>query len=315
LGFHSTQLTQLTMALNLQNILKGSFWITLINFLGRSLPPKQGHWLADRVAKILASRRELAMVQAVRANQWVVRGESLDKAAMDQAVLETLKNSALSFYNLYHYLEQPEVVRNQIIMDSVTELLMQRKKFESRGLVVAGLHLSNFDLILQWMCTHGFDPMVLTIPDPHGAHQKEYERRKAAGMNLVPASISAFRQALKHLQQGGIVLTGIDRPIPDANDHPMFFGRPSALPLHYIYLASKAKAPVVVMAVNLSSERKYQILTSELIEMDDHDGDENGDILNAEKVLRIAEELIRKSPGQWGMSLPVWPETLELVPN
>ena len=66
MGFHSTQLTQLTMAVNLQNILKGSFWITLINFLGRSLPPKQGHWLADRVAKILASQRELAMVKAVR---------------------------------------------------------------------------------------------------------------------------------------------------------------------------------------------------------------------------------------------------------
>jgi len=37
-------------------------------------------------------------------------------------------------------------------------------------------------------------------------------------------------------------------------------------------------------------------------------------ILNAERVLSIAEAAIRRAPQQWAMFYPVWPEMLDKMP-
>jgi KDO2-lipid IV(A) lauroyltransferase len=273
-----------------------------------------GHSLADFVAARIASHQDSRMIRAVRANQWVVRGESLEKEALDRAVCETLRHSARSIFDLYHYIQNAQATRRLIILDSTTQQLAQRPEFDRRGLVIVGLHLSNFDLVLQWLCRQGLRPLVLTIPDPQGGRRTEYERRRKMGMNLVPASVGAIRQAIRHLQQGGIVLTGIDRPITEPKTCPRFFGRPAALPMHHILLATKAQVAVIVMVTNLQPDGKYHVLTSEPIEMDSHPDREVEALQNAEKVLRVAERFIRQAPQQWSVSLPVWPETLDLAP-
>lgn len=96
---------------------------------------------------------------------------------------------------------------------------------------------------------------------------------------------------------------------------PRFFGRPAMLPTHHIFLAAKARVPVMLISTHLRPDGKYQIFTSDRIELD-HDPDrEKGMKLNAEKVLQVAEGFVRRAPQQWSMSLPVWPEALDLVPG
>jgi lauroyl/myristoyl acyltransferase len=163
---------------------------------------------------------------------------------------------------------------------------------------------------LQWMCKQGMQPLVLTIPDPQGGRRVEFEKRRQTGMNLVPASIGALRSAISHLKRGGIVLTGIDRPVPDPKDCPRFFGRPAALPIHHAFLAAKAGVPVQIVVTQLQADRKYHVLCSEPIEL------EGGTALqNAEKVLSIAEDFIRQAPAQWSVPLAVWPEAVGLAPQ
>ena len=110
-------------------------------------------------------------------------------------------------------------------------------------------------------------------------------------------------------------MTGIDRPIPAPRVRPRFFGRPAALPMHHISLAVKARVPVMIIAPILQPDGKYHVLTSDLIEMDPHPDRATEEIRNAEKVLAIAERFIRQAPHQWSISLPVWPEALDLVPQ
>lgn len=302
------------MGINLQRISDSPFVINLLSTLGRMLPMRVGHSLADFVAGRIASHHDSHMIRAVRANQWVVRGEFSEKEVLDRAVRETLRNSARSIFDLYHYIQNEQATRRLINMDPTIQRLIQRQEFEPRGLVIAGLHLGNFDLILQWLCWLGLRPLVLTIPDPQGGRRTEYDRRKKAGMNLVPASVGAIRLALRHLQQGGVVMTGIDRPIPDPKAFPRFFGRPAALPMHHVFLAAKAQVPVMVMITILQADGKNLVKTSEPIEMDSHPDREVEALENAEKVLGVAEGFIRQTPQQWSISLPVWPETLEMVP-
>lgn len=303
------------MTIDLQQVINSSLSLRLISSLAHRLPPRVGYQIAYALAEQIARRRESRLVQAVRANQWVANGETLQGSALDEAVRRTLRYSAHSLFDLYHYNDDFEATRQLLVFDSSFENIARRPEFAQRGLVVAGLHLSSFDLIMQWVCRNGLKPLVLTIPNPQGARQVEYELRKRMGMNLIPASVAALRQALRHLQRGGMVLTGIDRPIENPEICPRFFGRPAALPVHHIFLAVKARVPIVITAPYLQPDGKYHIFASDPIEMDacPHAAEET--LHNAEKVLKVAEDFVRRSPQQWSVPLPVWPQSLELVPK
>jgi lauroyl/myristoyl acyltransferase len=279
------------------------------------LPPRLGYPLAGFIADRVAERRHTGIVRAVRANQWVCRGESLEGEALDQAVRETFRQSARSIFGLYRGLQHPQAAQESILWDpEPTRLLINRPEFDDRGLVIASLHLGNFDLMLHMLSIRGIKPWVLTLPNPRGARRVEFESRKRAGAMLLPGSVIAIRQALRHLQRGGMVATGIDRPISHPGIRPRFFGRPAALPLHYTFLALKAKVPIMVLATIRQPDGTHRIHSSGLLEMEPHADRGTEMRRNAERVLRIAEEYIRKAPSQWSVSLPVWPEVLENVP-
>jgi phosphatidylinositol dimannoside acyltransferase len=290
------------MGIDLQQVINSPQSLRLVSSLAQRLPPRLGHRLASDLADQIVRRRDSQIVRAVRANQWVVNGEKLEGDAMDRVVRATLRNTAHSLFDLYHYSHDMEATRQRIVFDS---------SFQK----IAGLHLSNFDLVLQFLCWDGMQGLVLTLPEPKGGRRLEYEIRKRIGMNLLPASVGSFRQALKHLQQGGLVLTGIDRPIENPAVYPRFFGRPAALPIHHIFLASKARVPVVITATYLWQDGKYHILASDPIDMDPYPNLDEALLRNAEKVLAVAEESIRRAPQQWTVPLPVWPQVMNLMPK
>lgn len=301
------------MNIDLQQVINSSLSLRLVSFLARSLPPWLGYRLANGLADQLARQGNSRLIRAIRANQGIANGEDLQADALDEIVRETLRYSAHSLFDLYHYSHDFEATRQLIVFDSSFDVIARRSEFEERGLMIAGLHLSNFDLVLQWFSKAGLKPLVITIPNPQGGRYIEYEVRKRAGMNLLPASIRALRQAIKHLQRGGMVLTGIDRPIDKPDVCPRFFGRLAAVPVHHIFLAIKARVPVVVTATYLQPDGKYHVFASEPIEMDTCPGADETLIRNAEKVLVVAEEFIRRSPRQWSVPLPVWPESMDMI--
>jgi KDO2-lipid IV(A) lauroyltransferase len=303
------------MTIGLQQVLNSSLSIRIVSALAQSLPPRLGYRIAYGLADQIARRRNVPVVQAVRANQWVLSGETLQGAALDQVLRETLRNSAHSLFDLYHYSHQFEATRERIVFESSFQQVAERPEFDGRGLMIAGLHLSNFDLVLQWLCQAGLKPLVLTLPDPKGGRRVEYEIRKRVGMNLLPASVGALRQALKHLQRGGMVLTGIDRPVANPEVCPRFFGCPAALPIHHIFLAMKARVPVLLAVTYLWPDGKYHVLASDPMEMDSRPNADEAILQNAEKLLAVAETFIRRAPQQWSVPLPVWPQILDRVPD
>jgi KDO2-lipid IV(A) lauroyltransferase len=298
------------MSIDLQQLINSPLAVRLLSILAREIPPRMGYPLCDFVASWMAGRNNSKFMQTVRSNQWVARGANLDREALDQAVHDTLRNNARDVYNLYHYLPKPDMLEKMIHFHPQACEILQRPEFAERGLVILGLHLSNFDLILRSIFQQGFKAIVLTLPDPQGGRRVEYEMRKQIGMNLVPASVSAFRGAVKHLENGGMLVTGLDRPIPQPRQQPIFFGRPSSLPIYYAYLASKARVPIVVMAAIQQQDGKYHVFRSEIIEMEAGPDPEKETLRNAERVLKQAETFIRRAPQQWNVSLPVWPELL-----
>ena len=303
------------MAFDFRQVVNSSLSLRLVSLLAQLFSPRLGYQIAYGLAEQIARRSNSDLVQAIRANQWVVNGEVLKGDALDRLVHKTLRNAARSLFDLYHYSHDFEATRRLIVFDASFDVIAQRPEFAERGLLIAGLHLSSFDLVLQWLSRDGLRPLVLTIPEPTGGRRMEYEIRKRTGMNLVPASVGALRQAVKYLQQGGMVLTGIDRPIEKPEVSPRFFGRPAALPTHHIFLAIKAHVPIVITVAYLQEDGKYHVFTSDLIEMDSCPNPKEAFLQNAEKVLAIAERFILRAPQQWSVPLPVWPQIVSQVPK
>jgi KDO2-lipid IV(A) lauroyltransferase len=209
--------------IGLQQIINSSLSLRLVSVLAQRLSPRLGYSFAHFVGDQIARQRNSRLVRAVRANQWVIRGENLDGEALDRVVRETFHNWARSIFDLYHYVDDPDATKQLIVVEPSFQKFVQRPEFDARGLVLIGLHLSNFDLILQWLSRQGMRPLALTLPDPQGGRRMEYEMRRRTGLNLVPGSVGALRKAIKYLQQGGMVLTGIDRPTPDPDLCPSCF--------------------------------------------------------------------------------------------
>lgn len=280
-----------------------------LSVLSRILPPRLAYPICDMVADQIAGRRDTELTRAVRCNQWMARGANLGKDALQRAVRETLRNNARDMYQLYHDLPRPDAMQKKICISSDACEVLERSEFADRGLIVLGLHLSNFDFVLRSIFHQGFRAMVLTIPDPQGGRGVEFEMRKRMGMKIIPASVGALRSAIHHLQNGGTLVTGLDRPIPHPKHQPHFFGQPASLPIHYVSLASKANVSMVVMAVIQQDDGTYHVFRSEFIECDP----KRGDVQNAERVLQQAEHFIQLAPQQWTVPLPVWPQFIDEI--
>lgn len=297
-----------------RNAINSPLGLSIALLIGRITPNCVGHRLVNYAADRISARKDWKMVQAARLNQWVARGESLDQAALDEAVRDNFRCTARSIFDLYHNINNPNIFRQIVDVHPTAEQLLNRPEFSERGLVVAGIHMSNFDFIGQAAGIVGVKAMFLALPDTHPGYRKQLEMRKEKGMNIVPTSMGTIKKAVKYLREGGMVMTGIDRPDESFPYRPLFFGRPAPLPIHHIFMALKAQVPILVGSVIGRPDGKYHFLFSDPIEMQLNPDKHQEIVQNAESVLRIVENFIRQDPSQWSMTFPVWPDAMPQVP-
>jgi len=284
--------------------------------ISQVLPPALGillsRWIADRVAV----NRRLPLIRAFRSNRWVISGGRLAGADLDQAARATMRHLARSYFTLFHYIDNPPALQNLVNFSPALEELIARSHEKKRGVVVAGLHLSNFDLALQASAWRGLRGVTITLPEDtenRAAVEWQNRFRRRTGIQVLTASMPNMREAIRRLQAGELVLTGMDRPVRSAKYYPLFFGRPAHVPIHHIHLALAARVPVLVFTSLQRSDGIYQILSSPEIELKSNRDRRVELVSNAERVLEVAESFIRQAPEQWCVTLPAWPETLEEI--
>ena len=298
------------MADNARNLINSPYGLNLAYAIGRYMPVSVGQRTAKLVADFISARKSWKMVRATRCNQWVVHGKRTTGNELDLAVRQNFRTIADSIYDLYHNLDAPSAFLRMIEPHPVAIQLVQRPEFAERGLVVAGVHMSNFDLIFQMGGLAGIQAIALTMPELSAGYRKQLEMRVKKGMHILQASVGNIKHAIEHLKAGGMVITGIDRADESYIYRPKFFGYPAAVPIHHVFLALKARVPVLVGATIKQADGKYHFLFTEPIEMQPNPDRRTEILLNAEKVLHVAEEFILKDPSQWSMTFPVWPDLM-----
>jgi lauroyl/myristoyl acyltransferase len=302
------------MKFDLRSFSSSRLGIAIALAIGRFVPPRIGYPLTETIARWLVSKKQSNMVQAVRANQWMVSQGGMTADQLDEIVYKTFRHQARCLYMYYRQLYDPKTSEGLVeITPKFAEVIKQTRDNINPTMLV-GLHMSNFDLLAYAASRYGLNALGLALGDPTSGHQWQYEIRQSYGFNVVPANVSTIREAEKRLREGGTVLTGIDRPLPKSKYHPRFFGHPAILPVIHIHLATRTNVPVVVVAPIMDADGIFRVLASDPIIMENHSDKQTTVTKNAERVLEVAEGFIRQAPYQWVMFFPVWPSALEKMP-
>lgn len=293
---------------SLQDLANSRLGIGFALAVGKFTPRWLGYRIADLGARLAAAQRGSSLVQALRNNQWVISGGQLSGPELDQAVYQVLRSNGRCLYDFYHNLERPKEVLRLVTFDPQFQHVFDLAKSGSNPTLFVIPHLSNFDLAGRSLALRGLNFQVLSFPQPPGGYQLQNRLRMEAGMEVTPMSIEAAQKAKERLRGGGVVLTGLDRPLQATKRYPRFFGRPAALPVAYVHLALQTQAPIIVVACVSQEPGKYTVVSRPPVIPQPHPNREVGLLENAEAVLREAEVLIRQYPRQWSMFYPVWPE-------
>jgi KDO2-lipid IV(A) lauroyltransferase len=278
--------------------------------IGRLFPRKIGLLLAALIGTILGSLKRSEMVRAIRANQYVIHGQKLDRKVLNKIPKTVFRSAAKCIFDYFYFLSRPDKLRKIIKFSDEAEAAFERVK-ANQPCVIVSPHISNFDLMGYALALKKLDVQILSFPNPNGTYKFQNQLRESYGLNVTPMNFSAFREARARLRNGGSVLTGLDRPIDSGTlekHRPSFFGYPTHLPVTYARMAKDAQAPVFIMAVAYQKDGTYTLESSQPIRMDSADDPETELIMNTEKVLRSAEKYILQYPEQWAMFYPIWPE-------
>lgn len=303
------------MAIDIQTFLNSRMSIALGLILSK-VPPSIGFRIANWLGDLLAARKNNSMVRSLRANQWVVHNEMPTAKELDQLVRRTYRSTARSLYEFWHYIRDNRAIFDMVEFDQSFTSAIEQAHREERGALLAIPHLSNFDLVGRSTVLHGINLHVLSYPQPPGGYRWQNALRQLPGLTVTPLSIEALRQASTTLRNGGVVVTGIDRPLPteDSKYQVRFFGRMASLPVFHIRLALKHDLPIIVLGGCRKANGHYSLWASPPIQMQRSNDLVKEIVQNSEAVLDVLARDISKAPDQWAMFYPIWPKALDQMP-
>lgn len=295
----------------LSNLLGQNILTRMAVLLGKILPRRTGLNLASLIGSQIGRLKRNPMVKAIRANQWVIHGQSLPEEDLDELPPIIFSSAAKCIFDYFYFLSRPEKLQDIVDYSPQAKTAFDRI-WNKKPCVIVCPHTSNFDLMGYALRLLDIDIQVLSYSNPNASYQFQNQLRKSLDINVTPLGFDAFRQARIRLREGGSILTGLDRPLNSNHEkyQPKFFGYETNLPVFYSRMAKEANAPVMIMAATSQPGEKYCLEGSELIWMESSGNLEKEIIHNTERVLQQAEPFIKKYADQWAMFYPIWPQFL-----
>ncbi len=298
--------------MNFQNLINSRFGVGSALLLGQLTPRFIGYPLAREIAGWFSGSKSSTLVKAMRVNQWVAHKSALSPDQLDDLVRSVFANSGRSLYDLYHNLHSPRVINGMVDYSDGFTGMLDKYHSSGRGAIIVAPHLGSFDIGGLALAVRKVSFQTLSYPNPGDGYQLQNYIREKYGLYITPMSVSSMREAEQRLREAGLVLTGLDRPLPGSKYTPRFFGKPTALPVSYIAMAVKNEVPVVVVCC-YSDGKRYVLDASEMIEMVTCQDRREEIERNAERVLAEAEKMILAHPEQWFMYYPLWPELIDSI--
>jgi len=276
--------------------------------IGQHTPRWVGYGLARLAANIIA-RRKPGVYWTVRANLRQIVGPEVGDGALHRMAHQVFLHAGQTYYDFFHAVGRPPEVLAEAVQ--IPRSLVEWIKSEmgrGQGVLLLGTHMSNFDLVGLALSSHNLPVQVLSLADPQAGFHILNRLRATGGFEVTPITTASLRAAIQRLKSGGLVLTGVDRPIPQDRELIEFFGRPAYLPVGPVRIAMMTEALVIVGSCRYDPDEGYVLEHTGPIAMV-RTGDRRRDIItNTRRIAAIVEGYVRAHPAQWMMFHPFWPE-------
>jgi KDO2-lipid IV(A) lauroyltransferase len=295
--------------MSLRDFTSGELATRLGIFFAQHAPRWMGYGAARIGAGIIARRRP-EMYWTVRANLRQVVGPEVGDDALHGMVRRLLFHAGQTYYDFFRALGQPpEVVAQAVRIPDTLFDQFEAATSRGRGVLLLGAHMSNFDLTMLAIGARGLRAQALSLADPGEGFRVLNRLRTTTGLEITPITSQTLRAAIRRLKNGGIVLAGVDRPVPQDRELIEFFGRPAYLPVGSARLALMTGAVVFMGCCHHDPAEGYVLEFTGPIEMV-RTGDRRQDILtNTRRIAAVLEGYVGARPEQWMMFHRFWPES------
>ena len=291
-----------------QEWVEGKWAVHLGLWIGQHMSRRFGYALSRRVADGVV-RLKPEVYRKVEDNLRQVVGPEVGKTALQSMVHAMFEHAGQTYYDFFHAIGQPrEALATAVRIPRSLIALLRAKQDAGRGVLLLGVHMSNFDLGILAVGAHDLPALVLSLGGPQDGFGLLNDLRRMDGFEVTPLAPLALRGAIRRLRSGGLVMTGADRPALGDDDLIPFFGRPARLPLGPARLALMTDATVLLGACYRDPEEGYVLHVTGPVEMVDT-GDRKADaIASTRRLAEVMETYIRARPTQWLMFHRLWPD-------
>ena len=272
--------------------------------ISRLLPKVVVHGIVRVISRWMAWRRTELFTNCRNNQRRLVPGAS--EAELDRLAQQAIYHAGVVYRDMFR-LSQSDYQHDRvpISMDQDAWRRVLEAVRDDRGTVLVGPHTSNYDLAAYWIASHGVSMQALSLPDPNQGTRVVNALRRRRGVDMTPLEVGSLRQALQRLRKGGVVLTGVDRPVSSADPLIPFFGEPARIPSGPARLALQSNSRVVVACCHMEPDGGYR-MDLDLLEMEST-GNRKADVMhNTKRIMVVIEDMIRQIPEQWLMFVPVW---------
>jgi len=245
----------------------------------------------------------------VRGNLRQIIGPEVNENALHDMTRQVFAHAGQTYYDFFHAIGQPpEMLARAVHIPESLLMHINSGMARGRGVLLLGMHMSNFDLVMLTLGAHGLPGQVLTVADPQAGFYVLNRLRVKAGFEVTPITPESLRAAVRRLRRGGLVITAGDRPVLEDRQLITFFGRPAYLPLGPARLAMMSEATILMGGCHYDSHDGYVVDVTGPIEMV-RTGDWRRDMVaNTSRLATVLEGYVRAHPEQWMMFYPLWPE-------
>lgn len=291
-----------------QEWIEGRWAIQLGLWIGQHRSRQFGYGLSRRVADgILRFKPEV--YRKVEDNLRHVVGPEVGERDLSSMVHSVFEHAGQTYYDFFRAIGQPrQALANAVRISPSLLAFLSAEQQAGRGVLLLGVHMSNFDLGILALGAHDLSAQILSLGGPQDGFGLLNDLRQMDGFEVTPIGPIALRGAIRRLRSAGLVITGADRPtLEEESDLVPFFGQPARLPLGPARLALMTDATVLLGACYRDPGEGYVLQVTDPVEME-NTGNRKADVIaSTRRLAELMEAFIRARPTQWLMFHRLWP--------
>lgn len=250
-------------------------------------------WLGFRIA---GKQRKIALEGLT-----IAFGNTKSPAEIRTVAKECFLSMAKSGVEILHYMDYPELIKQQIILKNKENLDNALK--QKKGVILVSAHFGNFPLMLARLSLEGYPTsgMMRTMRD-YRAEKFFADKRKKLHIKTIytqprRACVVSSIQALRNNE---LLFVLMDQNFGTNGVFVDFFGRKAATATGPVVLAQRTKAMIVPCFIVRQADNTSHLIFERPLQWEEGRDEEDSVIRNVQKLTTIIEEYVRRYPAEWG---------------